>query len=189
MFASDDPVRAEYAALTFRLRSLEHTGLACWAVSTAAAAALLAWGVQARQPGILLAVAFAAAAGQLPHAHARLEMKRIAAYLEEFVESRGGGAQWFSRVAQLDALTAGGAAHDWVVTATSNLLVLAAVVCAWLYSGHESHGELFAGVATACGLAFAVHSVSETMRLAQCDFAAQWRKAAGPERTRTAHAA
>lgn len=186
MFASNDPVHAEYMALTNRTRALEHTGLASWAISTTAAVALLGWGVSAGSPGILLSVVFAVAAGYLPLLHAQRQMKLIAAYLEEFVENRGGSAQWFNRVGQLNAFAAAGSPNDWVFMATSNLVALTAVVTAWLPAAHAAHGELYAGIVTACGIALALHSITETARLGQVDYAAMWRKAGG---TRSANAA
>jgi hypothetical protein len=189
MFASNESIHVEYAALMNRTRALEHTGLASWTVSTTAAVALMAWGVNAGNPGIMLPVIFAVAAGYLPLQHARQQMKLTAAYVEEFVEAKGGGAQWFSRVGQLNALSSAGAPNDWVMTATSNLVVLAATVSAWLYTSRANHGELFAGTVTACAVAFVLHSVTEMTRLGQVDYATMWRKAGGADRARTSNAA
>ena len=176
MFTSNDSVHNEYAALMNRTRALEHTGLAAWAVSTTAAAALLAWGVSAGSPGIMMAAVFAVVAGYLPLAHARQQMKLTATYIEEFVENKGGGAQWFGRVGQLNQLATAGSPNDWLMTVTSNLVVLAATLSAWLYSSRPNHGETFAGIVTACAVAFVLHSVTETMRLGQVDYVAMWCK-------------
>jgi hypothetical protein len=193
MFDSNDAVHMEYNALMFRARALEHTGLATWAVSTTAAVALMAWGVNAGSPGIMLSVVFAVAAGYLPLVHARQQMKLMAGYVEEFLENKAGSAQWFTKLGRLGVLPSASPSNDWIVTAASNLIVLAATVSAWLFKAHTGHGELYAGAVTACGVAFVLHSITEMTRLGQTDYAALWRKVGnGPreaERPRTSTAA
>jgi len=182
MLGSNDPVQLEYAALMSRSRSLERTGQANWVIATLAAVSLMAWGVHAGSPGILMSVVFAVAAGYLPLMHTRQQMKLIAGYVGEHMESRAGGAQWFTKLGQVYALSSAGPSADWIVTATSNLIALAAIVSAWVYKAPTGHGELYAAIATACGVAFGIHSVTEMNRLEQTDYAAMWRRAGNSPR-------
>ena len=177
MLGSNDPVQIEYAALMSRSRSLERTGQANWVIATLAAISLMGWGIHEGSPGILMSVVFAVAAGYLPLMHTRQQMKLIAGYVGEHVENRAGGAQWFTKLGQVYALSSAGPSADWIVTATSNLIALAAIVSAWVFKA-SAHGELYAAIATACGVAFGMHSVTEMNRLEQTDYAALWRRAA-----------
>ena len=47
---------------------------------------------------------------------------------------------------------------------------------AWIFASATPKGELYAGIATGCAMAFLVHSISETTRLRQSDAAAFWRQ-------------
>jgi hypothetical protein len=175
MFAANDSAYAEYDALMSRSRSLERTGLLSWTIATCTAAMLLAWATSSRTPGPLVAAVIAVAAGFYPLLHARQQLRMIACYLEEFVE-RAGGPQWFTRVGRLQAVPAASAPTDWFHTITSNLVVVAAITFAWMFAGSPRHGELIAGVATAFGLMFIVHSVMETARVERTDYTGLWRK-------------
>jgi MFS superfamily sulfate permease-like transporter len=192
MLGSNDPGQLEYAALMNRSRSVERTGTTTWVTGTAIAAVLMAWAIADNSPGRLLAVVFATAVGFYPMIHARQQMRLIAGYIEEFIESRAGGPQWNTRLGHLQVVPTVNPSNDWIVTVLSNLFVLAAVVFSWVFAGPVDHGEVIAGFVTACGVTFAVHSIAETARVATTNFAAVWRQVStGPremDRARTSAA-
>lgn len=190
MFPTNDPATMEYATLMERARTIERTGSTTWCIATTAATCLLAWAIAADSPGRMLAVVFAAAAGLYPLIHARQQLRLTAGYMEEFIEGRGGAPQWHTRLGHLEVLPTVNPANDWVMTLLSNVVSIAAIGFSWVYAGSVEHGAVLAGFVTACGATFAIHSMMETARVAQTDFAAVWRKVgAGPreaERTRAA---
>lgn len=189
MFTSNDSGQMEYVALTSRSRSLERTGQAAWVVSSLTASALFAWAVGAGSSALMLSVVLAAAVGFHAWSRAHQQVRLIAGYLEECAESRSGGAQWHSKLAQLQSMPAASASDEWIITAVSNLVVLAAIVCSWMFAESGKHGELLAGFVTALGVMFAFHSVTQTSRVAQTDFPAMWRKAGPREMDRRSSAA
>lgn len=178
MFTSSDSGQMEYAALASRSNSLERTGQVSFVVSSLTSAVLFAWAVRSGSPALMLPVVLAAAVGFHAWSRAHQQVRLIAGYIEEWAENRSGG--WHSKLAQLRSMPAASASDEWLVTAVSNLVVLAAIVCSWMFAEGARHGELFAGFVTALGVMFAFHSVTETSRGAQTDYAAMWRKA-GPK--------
>lgn len=179
MFATNDSGQMEYAALTSRSRSLERTGQAAWVASSLAAAVLFAWAVRSGSPALMLPVVLAAAVGWHAWSRANQQVRLIAGYLEECAEDRASGAQWHTKLAQLRSFPAASASDEWVAAAVANLVMVAAIVCSWIFAEGGRYGELFAGFVTALGVMFAFHSVTETARAAQTDYAGIWRKA-GP---------
>jgi hypothetical protein len=175
MFASNDAAHVEYDALMSRSRSLERIGYLSWTVAMCTAAMLLAWAMGSSSPGPLVAAVIAAAVGFYPLLHARQQLRIIGCYVEEFVE-RAGGPQWHTRLGHLQAMPAVNPPNDWIFTAASNLVVIAAITFAWVFAGPAHHGELIAGLVTAFGVPFALHSVMETSRVERTDYAAVWRK-------------
>jgi hypothetical protein len=186
MLGSNDPASTEYSALLARFRTLERTGYQAWTLATVTAAALVGWSVGSASPGLLLGAVLAAAIGFYPLLHARQQLKLITCYMEEFVESRAGGPQWHVRIGQLQAVPAVNPSPDWVFTALSTLVVALAITFSWVFSGAARHGELMAGITTALGVLFVLHSAMETGRVQRTDFAAVWRKVSS---TRTSIAA
>ena len=190
MFAANESGALEYATLMERARTIERTGTMTWCIATTGATCLLAWAIAADSPGRMLAVVLAAAAGLYPLVHARQQLRLMAGYMEEFVEGRGAAPQWHTRLGHLEVLPTVNPANDWVMTMLSNVISLAAVSLSWVFAGSVEHGGIFAGFVTACGAIFAVHSISETSRVAQTDFAAVWRKVgAGPREAERMRAA
>jgi len=187
MFASNDPGPMEYAALTSRSRSLERTGQMAWVLSSLVAAALFAWAMRSGSPALMLSVVLAAAVGWHAWSRANQQARLIAGYLEEWGEGRAGG--WHAKLAQLRMMPAASGSEEWTVAAVSNLVVVAAIVCSWMFAEGGKYGELFAGFVTALGVMFAFHSVSETSRVAQTDYAGLWRKAGPKEPERQKNAA
>jgi len=185
MFAANDSAHVEYDALMSRSRTLERTGYLSWTIATCTAAVLLAQAMGSGSPGALVAAVIAAAVGFYPLLHARQQLRMMASYIEEFVE-RGGGSQWHTRVGHLQSVPAVGAPNDWIFTAASNLVVITAITFAWMFSGPTKHGELIAGLVTACGVVFALHSVMETSRVERTDYAAAWRKVTAGARSSAA---
>ncbi len=173
----DEIERTEYSALMSRGRDAERTTHFCWIASGIAATMLLSWGIAAKNPGLMLPVVFAVAYGFYTMAHGRQQTRLIAGYVKEFFESRDAGLQWFTRLGHLEIVPGfSPSMSDWLATALANSIVLVAVVFAWVYAGGVARGELFAGIVTGCGVAFAFHSISETARLRQSNPAAFWRQ-------------
>ncbi|HEY3217248.1 MAG TPA: hypothetical protein VGK93_12230 [Candidatus Eisenbacteria bacterium] len=175
MTTHEDSERVEYAALASRVREAERLSQYGWLSSGLAAAALIAWGVIGRSAALMLPAILAVAWGFQVATRAREEAGLIAAYLEEFHEGPGSGLQWFSQRSRLPS-SAGRGAGDWAAVALANLSVGLAVAFAWVFSSVTSRGELMAGLATGCGLAFAFYSVSETARELRSDRGALWRQ-------------
>jgi hypothetical protein len=152
-----------------------------WVGSNVAATVLMTWAIGARSPGHLLPAVFALAVGFHASMQGRRQTRLIAGYVEEFLEGRGHGPQWHTRLGRLQVVPTVASSDDWIIAGLANLGVLATIVLAWLYAGGAQRGELMASLLTAGGVAFALHSVTETARLQQTDFAAAWRRTgAGP---------
>jgi hypothetical protein len=175
MTTHEESERVEYAALASRIREAERLSQTGWLASGLAAATLIAWGVIGRNAALMLPAILAVAWGFQVATRAREEAGWIAAYLEEFHESPGSGLQWFSQRGRV-ASNAGRGAGDWAAVALANLSVGLAVAFAWVLSSATSRGELMAGLATGCGLAFGFYSVSETARELRSDRGALWRQ-------------
>lgn len=181
MPATSEWEQIEYEAIMSRGRDAERTSLVCWTASGLAAAVLLSWGVAAKTSSLMLPVVFAAAYGFYAALHSRQQIRLIAGYVKEFVESRGHGPQWFTRLGHLEVVPGFNPSGDWVATALANALSITAIVFSWLYASTSARGDLMAGVTTGLGLIFIFHSVTETGRLRQTNAAALWRQiASGP---------
>jgi len=184
MLTTNDTGTLEYATLMERCRTIERTGMTTWTIATSAALVILAWAIADDSPGRMLAVVFAAAVGLYPMIHARRQMRLMAGYIEEFIERRSPALQWHTRLDQLEVVPTVNPSNDWVLTALSNVAVLAAIIFSWMFAGGASNGSVISGFVTACGVAFGFHSVMETARVAQTDYAAVWRKvSASPRET------
>jgi hypothetical protein len=174
----------EYQTLMARGRDAERTALLCWTASGLTGTVLLSWGIAGKSASLMLPVIIAAAFGYYAGIHARQQVRLIAGYVKEYMESSS-GAQWFTRLSQLESVPGFTPSGDWVTTALANVLVLAAMALSWLYSGGSSRGDLMAGIATGLGLVFSFHSVTETARLRQTNSGALWRQVhPGPEERR-----
>lgn len=181
MAMNGDWESSEYMALMMRGRDAERTSLMCWTASGLVAAVLLSWGIAAHNSSLMLPVVFAAAFGYYATIHARQQVRLIAGYVKEFVESQPQGPQWFTRLGHLEVVPGFNPSSDWTSTVLVNCAVAVAVVCAWLFASTSARGDLMAGIVTGCGVAFSFHSISETARLRQTNPAGFWRQvSAGP---------
>ena len=181
MTSLEENERMEYSALMSRGRDAERTSQTCWIASGIGAAVLLSWGIAAKSPGLMLPVVLSVAYGFYTMIHGRQQVRLIAGYVKEFLESRGSGLQWFTRLGHLEVVPGFNPSSDWLSTSLANVVNLAAMVFAWLFAAGVARGELMAGIVTGVGLAFGFHSVSETARLHQTNPAAFWRQVnAGP---------
>jgi len=165
----------EYSALMASSRDTSRVGLICWAGSGIAGSMMLSSALAAKNPALLAPVILAIAFGYYANLRARHHVRLIAGYIEEFHEDRN-GAQWFSRLKSLES-SVGLFAQDWVMTALANVMVLGSVAASWMFAGNGARGELMAGIATGCGIVFAWHSFSETVRLRAMDSGAMWHQA------------
>lgn len=175
MLTANDSGTMEYATLMERSRMMERTSTMAWTMATTAAAFLLAWAIADSSPGRMLAVVFATAVGLYPMIHARQQLRLMAGYMEEFIENRT-SVQWHSRLGYLHTMPTVNPGNDWVITLLSNLIVLAAIVFSWLFAPPVKNGSVISGFVTACGVVFMFHTITETARVMQTDFAAMWRK-------------
>jgi hypothetical protein len=180
---------SEYQALMTRGRDAERAALICWTAAGLVAAVLLSWGIGAKNSSLMLPVIFAAAFGYYATIHSRNQVRLIAGYVKEFVETQPGGPQWFTRLGHLEVVPGFNPSSDWVATILVNTIVIASVVFAWLYASASVRGDLMAGIATGCGVGFALHSIAETARLRSANPAAFWHQVRqgpaverGPER-------
>ena len=173
--------RMEYTSLMRRGQDAERTAFACWTAGALSAAALLAWAIVARSPGLMIPVVFAIAIGFHGMLRGRQQVRLIGSYVEEFCESPD-GPQWFTRLHRLQNLHGYHSAGDWLTVCLANGAVLLAVVLAWIYSAGTPRGELMASIATGCGVILGFHSISETLRLGQTDGPALWRQVSGEPR-------
>jgi hypothetical protein len=172
---------SEYMALMERGRDAERTSLICWTASGLASAILLSWGISAHNSSLMLPVVFAAAFGYYGTIHARQQVRLIAGYVKEFIETLPHGPQWFTRLGHLEVVPSFNPTSDWVSTTLVNSAVALAIVFAWLFAPTTPRGDLMAGIVTGCGVAFSFHSISETSRLRQTNAGAFWRQVnAGP---------
>ena len=177
MASMNENERVEYSVLMSRGRDAERTSHFCWIASGIAATMLLSWAVAARNAGLMLPVIFAVAYGFYTMVHGRHQTRLIGGYVKEFFEGNDQGPLWFTRLGRLEMVPGFSASTaDWLSTAMANLVVTTSVIFAWIFASATPKGELYAGIATGCAMAFLVHSISETTRLRQSDAAAFWRQ-------------
>ncbi len=158
------PIREqEYGALMDRARDLSRTSSLCWSAAGLAATFLLAGAIASKNPGLLLPVQFCVAFGFHALSQARREMRLIEGYVQEFHEKDREGAQWHTRLTQLQALPGGPSRTDWWPVTAAGSLALAAIVLGWLYADGAARGELMASLTTMSGVAVIVHSLAETL--------------------------
>ena len=165
---------AEYQALMTRGRDAERAALICWTAAGLVAAVLLSWGIGAKNSSLMLPVIFASAFGYYATIHSRNQIRLIAGYVKEFVETQAGGPKWFTRLGHLEVVPGFNPSSDWVATLLVNAMVVTAIIFAWLFAASSTRGDLMAGIATGCGVGFAVHSIAETARLRQANPGAFW---------------
>jgi len=182
MTGTEDLRGHEYAALMERARDLDRTAHWSWTGAAIASAVLLSNAIGARNAGQMLAVVVCAALGYYANLRARRQARLVDGYLQEFHETDRSGAQWHSRLAQLDAFPGAPDRTDWAPLALSNLLSLVAVVFSWVLAGDSSRGELMGGLTTIAAVAFSVHSILESMRNAQIAAASKWAQVGEPLR-------
>lgn len=174
--------RMEYAALMSRGRDAERTAQFCWIASGVGAAVLLSWAIAARNPALMLPVILTAAFGFYSMLHGRQQVRLIAGYVREFLESKDPGLLWFTRLGNLEALPGFNHPSDWLTLCLADAVIVVAVVFSWLYAAGVPRGDLMAGIVTGLGIVFGFHSVSETARLRQANSAAFWRQVSGGSR-------
>ena len=191
MTGTEDLRGQEYAALMDRARDLQRTAQWAWLGAGVASAVLLSIAIGTRSAGQMLAIVVCAAFGYYTNLRARRQAQLVEGYVREFHKTDRTGAQWNTRLAQLDALPGAPDRTDWAPLALSNLISLTAIVLAWVFADASSRGELMGGFTTAAGVAFSVHSILESMRNAQIATAATWEKVGAPlgEGTRERRAA
>jgi hypothetical protein len=182
MTGTDDLRGQEYAALMDRARDLERTAQWTWTGAAITCAVLLSSAISTRSAGMMLPVVVCAAFGYYANLRARRRSLLVEGYVQEFHETDRSGAQWHTRLAQLDALPGTPEQTDWTPLALSNLLTLTAIVLAWVFAEASSRGELMGGFTTMAGVAFSVHSVFESMRSAQLANATSWSQLGAPLR-------
>jgi len=182
MASLNESERMEYLALMNRGRDAERTAQVCWIASGVGAAVLLSWAIAAGSPGLMLPVFFAVAFGFYAMLHGRQQVRLIAGYLKEYVESRDAGPQWFTRLGHLEVVPGFNPSADWLAVFLANAVVAVSVMCAWFFASGSPRGDLMAGIVTGLGIAFGFHSVSETARLRQTDAAAFWHQVNGSAR-------
>jgi hypothetical protein len=172
----------EYTALTSRTRDIARGSSQSWTTTTIASATLLAWAILTQNPGLLLPAVLCAACGYYVTLHARRETMLLEGYLQETYESEG-SSQWHTKHAQVQSLP--GSDHgigNAVPLALAQLVALLSVVLAWVFVKSAPHGELLAGLTTACGVAFGLHSVTEHLRYGQVTSTAYWAHVSGGPR-------
>lgn len=179
MTGSDEMKAQEYAALMQQARDSGRTSQLCWTGAAVAAAVLLSGAISAKSPGLMLPVQLCTALGFYATLHARGQTRLIEGYLREFHEKDGNGPQWHSRVAHVRAMPGSQERTDWLPLALANAAMIATVVFGWVFAQGAAHGELMAGMCTMAGVAFAVHSLVEHMRLEQAQDAAAWGQGSG----------
>jgi hypothetical protein len=174
MIGNDELRGQEYAALMSEARDLGRTAQLCWTGAAVAAAVLLSGGIGARNPGLMLPVEFCAAFGFYATVHARRQCRLIEGYVQEYHEKERDGAQWYTRLAHLKSLPGFHDRPEWLPLALANLTTFVAVVFGWVFADAAAHGELMAGLVTAGGVAFSVHSIVENMHLDFLHGTAPW---------------
>jgi len=182
MTGTDDLRGQEYEALMERARDLDRTAQWTWTGAAIASAVLLSNAIGTRSAGQMLAVIVCTAFGYYANLRARRQARLIEGYVQEFHETDRSGAQWHTRLAQLDALPGAPDRTDWGPLALSNLLTLTAIVLAWVLAEASSRGEVMGGFTTMAGIAFSVHSILETIRSTQLASAPGWTQLGAPLR-------
>jgi len=178
MPAFEDQERTEYSSLMKRGNDAERTGQLCWTAGGLTSAVLLSTGIAARNPGLMIPAVFAIAVGFYAMLRGRQQVRWIGSYVEQFCEGSK-GTQWFTRLRVLQSQPGFRTVGDWLTVSLANAGVLLALILAWIYAGAAARGDLMAGIATACGVLFGYHSISETIRLVQTDWGAMWRQTSG----------
>ena len=177
---TEDLRAQEYAALMDRARDLERTAQWTWTGSAIACAMLLSTAIGTRSAGQLLAVVLCVAFGYYTNLHARRRARLVEGYVREFHETDRSGAQWHTRLEQLGRLRGAPDISDWSPLALANLVSLGATVLSWVFAEASSRGELMGTFTTMAGIAFAVHSVYDSMRHATLAESTSWEKLSSP---------
>jgi hypothetical protein len=178
MPSQEELERMEYEALMKRGSDAERAALLCWTAGAVTAAVTLSWAISARNPGLMIPVILSIAVGFYGMLRGRQQVRWIASYIEEFHEGER-GPQWFTRLHRLQHQAGYRTAGDWLTVTLANGGVVLALLFAWRFADSASRGDLMAGVATGCGVLFAFHSISETVRMGQTDCSAMWSKVSG----------
>src|SRR5215831_4454540 len=173
MTGTDDLRGREYAALMDQARDLERTAQWTWTGTAIAAAVLLSSAISARSAGLMLPVVLCTAFGYYANLSTRRRCRLVAGYVQEFFETDRTGAQWHTRLAHL-ASTGTQDNSEWMPLLLSNLVTLTSVVLGWVFAEGSSRGDLMGGFTTLTGVAFAVHSIVESMRSAQIRESTDW---------------
>jgi hypothetical protein len=169
----------EYNALMDRARDVARTASTGWTWSAIASAAMLGWAIRSQDPGLLLPAVMCAACGYYVSLHARRETLLLEGYIQETFE--GETVQWHTRRAQVSSFP-GSDQGLGLPLAQAQLVALLSVVLAWVFAKGAPNGELLAGLTTAVGVAFGLHSVTEHLRYGQVTSAAYWAHVTGGHR-------
>jgi hypothetical protein len=170
----------EYTALMDRARDLARTSSTNWTWSAIASAGFLAWAIGSQNPGLLLPAVMCAACGYYVTLNARRETLLLEGYIQETFE--GETTQWHTRRGQVSSLPGSDQGQLGLPLAQAQLVALLSVVLAWVFAKGAVHGELLAGLTTAVGVAFGLHSVTEHLRYGQVTSAAYWAHVTGGPR-------
>ncbi len=190
MMSMENHGNLEYMALMRRGQDAERVAHLCWTAGALTAAVTMSWALSARNSGLMLPVVFAIAIGFYSMLRGRQQVRAIGGYIEAFCEGTG-EARWFGRVHRLQHQPGYPAVGDWLTVCLANAGVVMALVLAWAWADSSPRGELMSGIVTGAAVLFGFHSISETVRMGQTDWAGMWRQTSGDSRdaSRTGRAA
>jgi hypothetical protein len=178
MMGIENPGNLEYVALMRRAQDAERVAHLCWTAGALTAAVTMSWAISAGNSGLMLPVVFAIAIGFYAMLRGRQQVRALGGYIETFCEGNG-ESRWFGRVHRLQHRPGYPAMGDWLAVCLANAGVAMALVLAWTWAEASPRGDLMAGIVTAAAALFGFHSISETVRMSQTDWAGLWRQAAG----------
>jgi hypothetical protein len=182
MTGTEDLRGQEYTALMEQVRDLGRMAHWTWTGSAIACAVLLSSAIGSRSAGLMFPVVLCAAFGYYGQLASRRRARLVEGFLREFHETDRSGAQWFSRLTQLAALSGPQAPALGMTFVLANLLAVTSIVLAWVFAEGSFRGELMGGFTTVAGIAFSAHSVLERMRDAQPREAEAWSRLTTPLR-------
>ncbi len=173
----DEGRSSEYPILLADLREAERGWQIGWTTSVLASCTLLAWGIVARNPGLMIPVVLAAAVGHTCLFRGRREARLIAGYLATYGDRNLGGVPWFSRVRRLSSVPGFTTENDWLLVGLENVLTACAAAMAWWFAADARRGEILAGIVTGACIVFLYHSVSQFAQMRRTTDASVWRHA------------
>ncbi len=181
MTGMDNHASLEYTALMKREQDTDRVATLCWTAAALTAAVTLSWAISARSSGLMFPAVFAIATGFYAQLRGRQQARAIGGYIEAYCEGEG-EVRWFGRTHRLQHQPGNVAMGDWLTVCLANAGVVMALVLAWAWADASPHGQLMAGIVTGTAVLFGFHSVSETVRMGQTDWAGMWHQADGSPR-------